>query len=275
MRYIVKFIKVLFGVTLLSLLGAVVYFLTLRAGLPTKGDAGEEADSFARMIQSKAQREAWAQTGAIKWTLWGREHLWDLRRGLVRVKQDDLTVLFDITRKREVARRGSKLLKGEEAAQVLTAAYESWLRDRFILEPTQSFFDKGVKRFLLNKGTPNESLFVHYSSQLNPALTDDSYEWLVNAEGTPRAVRVWSSAHPLLDGVAVTLERWKTLKTGLKVATRHELGPFAVELSVSADMSLTELMGDEDPFKEIEPDPFEPAPSSQPNVIPGVERPFY
>jgi hypothetical protein len=275
MRYIVKFIKVLLGVTLLSLLGAVVYFFTLRASLPTKGDSGEEADSFARMIQSKVQRDAWAQTGAIKWSLWGREYVWDLRRGLVRVKKDDITVLFDVGRKREVARRGSKALKGDEAAQVIKEAYEAWLRDRFILEPTQSFFDKGVKRFLLNKGTPNESLFVHYSTQLNPSLTDDSFEWLVNSEGMPRAVRVWSSAHPLLNGVVVTLDRWKTLKTGLKVSTYHEVGPMHIELSVAADMSLTELLGEGDPFKEIEPDPFEPAPSSQPNDIPGVERPFY
>lgn len=275
MRYVVKIIKVLFGVVLLSVLGAVGYFLVQRSSLPTKGETGEQADSFARMIQSKVQRDAWAQTGAIKWTLWGREYLWDLRRGLVRVKIDDLTILFDITRKREVARRGNKLLKGDEAAQLIGEAHSSWLRDRFILEPTQSFFDRGVKRFLLNKDTPEESLFVHYATQLNPALTDDSFEWVVNGEGMPKSVRVWSSAHMLLDGVTVTFSGWKTLKTGLKVATRHEVGPLKIELSAAADMSLTELMGEVDPFKEIEPDPFEPAPSSQPNMIPGVERPFY
>jgi hypothetical protein len=266
MRYIFKILKLFTLLIILGVAFAGLALLVMRTSLPTEGERGKGADTYAKMIQDAVHRKDWAQTGAIRWAFFNRQYLWDLRRGLVRVKVGGDVVLFDIKREREVAKRNGQPLKGEEARRVIDEAYQAWLRDRFILEPTQSLFDEGVNRFLIDANEKNERLFVHYSQGGN--TPGDSYEWQVNDKGMPSSVKVWSKELPMLHGVAFELSGWKMLKTGLKISTKRLLGPITLEVrSVNADFSLTQMLGkDSDPFEEIKPDPFDPAPASQPNV---------
>ena len=45
-----------------------------------------------------------------------------------------------------------------------------------------------------------------------------------------------------------------------------------MDIEVRADISLTHLIGRNDPFEEIQADPFEATPSSQPNHFKGSDE---
>jgi hypothetical protein len=61
------------------------------------------------------------------------------------------------------------------------------------------------------------------------------------------------------------MEGWRILDTGLKVSLSRSIGPVTFKLKAEAASSLIKLIGQSEPFKEIQGDPFEPMPSSQPN----------
>lgn len=275
MRYVFKLIKILFVILILCAGLAIGWLFMMKGTQPTEGAEGELADSYARMIQSAVNRDAWAQTGALSWSVFQRQYLWDLRRGLVRVKTPEYIVYFSVSRKYQAATTlKGKTIAGGLGDQIIEEGYRFWLRDRFILEPTQSFFDAGVRRFLVNKETKDESLFLNYTS--GGVSPGDSYQWRVNEKGMPQGVRVWSNEMSLLKGVELLFTGWRKLKTGLKVSTRRTFGPMTIELQVQAEFSLKQMMGNsKDPFAPLEPDPFEPAPSSQPNVGDDKQAPVY
>jgi len=275
MRYIFKVIKILFMILFLCAGLAVGWLFLMKGPQPTEGAEGEQADSYARMIQSAVNRQAWTRTGVISWSIFQRQYLWDLRRGLVRVKTPEYIVYFSVSRKYQAATtlRGKKIAGGL-GDQIIEEGYRFWLRDRFILEPTQSFFDEGVRRFLVSKDTKEESLFINYTT--GGVSPGDSYQWRVNSKGMPQGVRVWSEEMSFLKGVEILLSGWKKLDTGLKVATKRTFGPMTIEIQVQADFSLKQMMGNKkDPFTPLDPDPFEPAPSSQPNVGDDKQAPVY
>jgi len=186
---------------------------------------------------------------------------------------ENYDVYFDIQRRRNIVRRGKKTLSGSNAERIVAEAYAHYIKDRFILEPTQSFFDDQVRRFLVNPDTPEASLFIHYGAGgLTPK---DSFQWFMNQNtGLPSGVRIWATLIPV-SGVMVAFANWKELKTGLKISTLRTVGPLTINIDVKADTSLTQLMGRKDPFSFIEPDPFEPTPTSQPSVFTGSDSPDF
>lgn len=283
-----RYILLLFRLIIISIILSVVlgggYLFALRSSIPSQYEAGKSADQFARDIQRIVNREAWVETGAIRWSMLNNKHLWDLRRGLIQTRFTDPEgtheVLFDVDFKRYKVKskpsdgpRANKWLKlsAEDATPIAERAYQLWLRDRFILEPTQSLFDQGVERYLVKDEKDKKSLLVHYrSGGENPG---DSFQWKVDKNGLPSAIRVWSE-QLYVSGLEMTMEKWRILKTGLNIATRRSIGPLSIDIKVSSAMSLTHLVGPVDPFKEIEGDPFDPPPTSQPNVLPNSKRNF-
>ena len=267
MRYLITLIKLFLLLLVLTALGLGIMFLIMRSPMPTSGARGQDANLMAKSMQEAVQRSQWANTKAIKWSLLNRSYLWDLDRGLVRARLDGYEVLFDVKQKRHAVKKGKTKIDDAEAEDIALRAYNMWLLDRFILEPTQSFFDEGVKRFLIDPDTPNESLFVHYAE--GGETPGDSFQWFLRSNGLPEGVRVWSKKLPI-EGMMISFKHWKTLKTGLKISTYRTLGPLTVDIKVKADISLLRLVGRVDPFLEIEPDPFDPTPASQPSTY-GIE----
>ena len=284
MRYILLLLRLIIISTILSVVLGGGYLFALRDSIPNQYEAGKEADRFARSIQRTVKRKAWVETGAIRWSMLNNKHLWDLRRGLVQTKFSDPEgthdVLFDVDFKRyrvkskrlegPRANRWSKL-SGDEATPIAERAYELWMRDRFILEPTQSLFNQGVERYLVQPNDDEKLLLAHYRrGGKNPG---DSFLWRIDKNGLPKGIRVWSD-QLYVSGLEMTMEKWRILKTGLNISTRRAIGPLSIDIKVSSAMSLTHLVGPIDPFKEIEGDPFDPPPTSQPNVLPNAKRRF-
>ncbi len=276
MRHILLLVRLIIICVVLSIIFGGGYIFLLRSNIPKQYEAGKGADVIARGLQKAVKRSAWANTGVIRWSLLGNQHLWDLRRGLVRTRfsdrQAEHEALFDVDFKRYVVRSkansGPKAnrwvtLSESEAAPIAQQAKHYWLRDRFILEPSQSLFDHGVERYSVKVGKDKKSLLVHYRK--GGEHPGDTFLWSIDDNGLPSGIKVWSE-QLLVSGLEIKMDKWRILKTGLKVSTKRMIGPVEIDIKVSSAMSLTHLIGRLDPFKGIEGDPFDPPPTSQPNV---------
>ena len=277
MRHILPLLRLILISIVLSLVIGGGYIFLLRSPIPSQFEAGRAADTFARGIQSTVKRNAWADTGVIRWSLLNNKHLWDLRRGLVRTKFNANSAqheaLFDVNFERFLVKSkadsGPKsnrwvTLSPEDAEPIAKQAYYYWLRDRFILEPAQSLFDNHVERYLVKEGKDKQSLLVHYRK--GGEYPGDSFLWNVDDNGLPSSIRFWSD-QLYISGIEMQMEKWRVLQTGLKISTHRSIGPIQIDIKVTAALSLTHLLGRVDPFKPIEGDPFDPPPTSQPNII--------
>lgn len=274
MRYIFLLLKILFLSIVISLVVGGCYLFLLRSSIPSPARYQsadiKQADELARSVQEKLQRERWLNTGAIRWSIFQNEYLWDLERGLVRVRFGEYQVLFHVELKRYVVKykpvegmNAGKWVKvlGSEAREITQKAYDLWLRDRFILEPSQSLFDPHVERFAVDHDSEKPSLLVYYpKGGSQPGAT---YHWELNHH-MPTGIRVWSK-DLYFSGFLMKMDGWRILDTGLKVSLMRSIGPLKIEIKAEAASSLIKLIGQDEPFKEIQGDPFEPMPSSQPN----------
>ncbi|MCB9592684.1 MAG: hypothetical protein H6719_08120 [Sandaracinaceae bacterium] len=227
-------------------LAACVFLLAQDQPRPT-GEEGEDAEDLASEMESAIDLVGWARTGAVRWTFAGRnQHLWDRRRGLVRVRWDDVEVLLHEGGSAGRAYRNGREITGAEGLALRQRGNAAWVNDSFWLNPVAKIHDSGTTRSLVH----NDQLLVEYESGgLTPG---DAYLWHVSPDGEPYAWQLWVSVLPI-GGVEVSWDRWITLDTGARISTRH-VGPFglAVELTdVEGAATLADLIGDEDPFEPI------------------------
>jgi len=124
-----------------------------------------------------------------------------------------------------------------------------WINDSFWLNPVAKLFDPGTQRRLVALPGDEEGLLITYRS--GGATPGDSYLWLVGADDLPHAWRMWVSILPL-GGIKASWEDWLTLGTGARVATRHRLWGFTLELQeVAGACTLAELEPGPDPFAAL------------------------
>lgn len=284
MRHIILLVRLIVISLVLSITFGGGYIFLLRSNIPKEYKEGRDADILARALQKSLNRSAWTNTGVIRWSLLGNQHLWDLRRGLVRTRFSDRyaehEALFDVDFKRYVVKSKSSsgpkanrwvTLSAEEAEPIAREARHYWFRDRFILEPSQSLFDRGIERYSVEVGKDKQSLLVHYRK--GGEHPGDTFLWTIDDNGLPSGIRVWSE-QLLVSGLEMTMDKWRILKTGLRISTKRAIGPVHIDIKVSSAMSLTHLVGRHDPFKAIEGDPFDPPPTSQPNTNPEQANKF-
>ena len=136
---------------------------------------------------------------------------------------------------------------------MLEKAWVFWCNDSFWLNPIAKLFDEGTRRSLVSVPDSGEGplrgLLVAYDS--GGVTPGDAYLWLVGQDGLPRAWRMWTQILPL-GGIEASWEGWQSLPNGARVATRHRLPIFTLELSdIRAAASAAELSGGEDPFGPI------------------------
>ncbi len=219
------------------------------ASLPP-GRPGPEADALARRMETAVRAEAWALTGAVRWTFAGkRQHLWDRRRGLAEVRWGDKRALVDL-----VARRGlawtvadglERPLSGDDAHAAVDEAWAAWVNDSFWLNPVTKAFDPGVQRDAV-QGADGPELMVRYGA--GGRTPGDVYVWRFGADGTPSAWRMWTSNIPI-GGLEASWEGWIELSTGARVSTRHALPGRTLELTeIAGAATLSALVPDRDPF---------------------------
>jgi len=237
------------GVILVVLLVAVVVLVLTLRHAPTPTTAGPEAEALAKEMVRAVDGDAWSRTGAVRWVVMGRKHLWDRQRGLARVEWRGNRVLLDTaTQKGRAWRNGAELPDGPDKAELVHKAYALWINDSFWLNPVVKAFDDGTSRA---RGTVDgkRALLVSYASGgLTPG---DKYLWILDDQARPVAWRLWVKILPV-GGLQFSWEGWTKLPTGAWVATSHKaLGIDAVHLTdLAAGATLHDLEPD-DPFAPI------------------------
>jgi hypothetical protein len=216
-----------------------------------EGQRGTAAKTLAKRLQRAVRIEAWQRTGAVRWTFAGKhELLWDRDRGRVRVRWDDCEVLLRTADRSGQARCKGQQLTGKARDKRLEQAYRYWVNDAFWLNPMDTLFDPGTVRKHVTLSSGRSALLVTYTK--GGVTPGDSYLWIPDRSGLPKAWRMWVSILPI-GGLEVTWEGWKTLSTGARIATEHAWGPLTIELTdVRGAGNLEALTGGKTPFAALD-----------------------
>jgi len=185
----------------------------------TEKDFGPKADSLAQKIMQVTGYDAWQETAIVGWTFAGRnKHVWDRQRDYSRVEWGKTIVIFDHTTKKGKAWKNGGPVDGQELAELIDEAWNSWANDSFWLNPFEKLYDKGTERAYVKTEDGNDALLITYTSGGN--TPGDSYLWITDENGLPIAVKMWVSVIPI-KGIKFSWEEWQTLETGAKVAGLH------------------------------------------------------
>ncbi len=238
------------GAIALVLLGMTLAFLAIDTARPS-GTPGPEAEALVTRIETALHREGWERTGAVRWTFGptGARHLWDREREWARVQWDDVEVQVDLDDpRRGIALRGGERVEGDDGARLVREGWERWVNDSFWLIAPFKLRDPGTTRSVAQVDGEGALLVAYASGGATPG---DAYLWLLADDGTPRAWRMWVSVLPI-GGLEASWDRWITLSTGARIATRHALGPIEMELrDVEGAAQLAELEPGLDPFAAL------------------------
>jgi len=157
-------------------------------------------------------------------------------------------VIFDHTTKKGKAWKNGGPVDGQELAELIDEAWNSWANDSFWLNPFEKLYDKGTERAYVKTEDGNDALLITYTSGGN--TPGDSYLWITDENGLPIAVKMWVSVIPI-KGIKFSWEEWQTLETGAKVAGLHKLSFVKLRITnVKAGSSVSEF-SDEDPFADL------------------------
>ncbi len=233
---------------MVGILGLVICLFLLNADLP-EGKQGAEADALAEKMLAAVNNEAWQKTNFIKWSFrGGHDYVWDRENNLVEVQWGRNRVILDLDNwDQNQAYEKGKVAKGESKNKLVDKAWSFFCNDSFwVIAPTKVMEDV-VERRLVIADDGEEQLLVTYKS--GGTTPGDSYLWDLDENGLPESYRMWVSIIPV-GGVKATWEDWQTTETGLKVATKHQLGPLNVAISnLKTANTLAELGLNRNPFK--------------------------
>ncbi len=214
------------------------------------GESGPAADALARRLERAVHADAWAATGAVRFTFpGGHRWLWDRTREVAMLEDGERTVLVRLDR------REGRVIAGERSQEAIDRTYDAFFNDSYWLMPLTKLFDAGAQRRLVR----DDALLVTFTS--GGSTPGDSYLWELGEHDLPAQFRMWVSVIPL-GGLTATWERWVALDTGALVSTLHRFGPIRFELSdVAGAASLAALQSsrarlpgelrDDDPFRVL------------------------
>lgn len=248
MSRVKKTLKVLgLGIVLLVLVFAVTAFV-IHEPRP-QGIEDPNADKLAVAMLKATGAAKWKATGAVRWTFAGKNaHLWDRKKHRVEVKWGDFRVLLRCFERTGRAWKAGNELTGAELDQALDGAHKRWINDSFWLNPIPKLYDSGVTRTVVTT-EGKVGLFMEFGR--GGRTPGDAYLWHIGEQGLPESWQMWVKIIPV-GGLKVTWSDWKTLATGAKIATRHEMGPVTIAITdLEGANSLEELCPENDPFAEL------------------------
>ncbi len=241
-----------------AILIAVVAVITVVAGViihepKPEGKAGPAADALAERMLAAIDYPAWDSTRFVAWTFMGMHHyFWDKQRDLCRVQWGDTEVMLRLNEVKGKAWKGGEALSGKARQRAVDKAWAYFCNDSFWLHAPAKAFDPGTVRRLVDlPGEDSPGLLVQYTS--GGVTPGDSYLWILDGEGKPKAWKMWVSVLPI-GGLSTSWEAWDTLATGARVATRHQLGPAKVSITdLKGGVALKDMGFTEDPFAPLFP----------------------
>lgn len=216
------------------------------------GVKGEKAEALAQKMLQAVNKAAWDSTNIISWTSrGGNTFLWDKKRNLVQVEWKNNKVLLNPNKMSgKTYENQTEVTDTKHAEELIQKAYKAFINDAFWLNPIVKAFDDGTERSIVTLPDNTEGLMVSYKS--GGVTPGDSYLWLVDANGLPKAWKLWVKIIPI-GGLEFSWEDWLTLPTGAKISTMHKAGSFAIpQTNIKSAASLEEYGLKEDIFSAIQ-----------------------
>lgn len=253
-RFLRIFFIIIAALMVLAIVGGVYYYYRNDEPLPV-GVEGPKAEQLADKMLSALNHTAWEQTGALKWSFRGAHHyLWDRNApngGAVEVKWDANVVQFYTEKYHEgIAKVQGEAVTGESAKELIETAWGYFCNDSFWLIAPFKVRDPGTTREWIDLGNSEEGLLVTYDS--GGVTPGDSYLWLLDEDGTPKAWKMWVNIIPV-GGMKATWEGHETYSTGVRLSTLHTMEGFNLELTdVAAGADLRDLGVSQDHFTKLE-----------------------
>lgn len=221
----IKIPLILFAILLL---GIVVSGWIAHQPLP-QGTSGPAADALARKMETALNKAAWDTTRYVRWSFRGvHNYVWDRQTDWVEVTWDDYRVLLHTTDRTGRVYENGQLITDSAAEPLLESAWSYFANDSFWLVAPYKAFDPGTTRELVTQPDGEESLLVSYTS--GGVTPGDSYLWLLEPDGRPRAWQMWVGIIPI-GGLEVAWSGWQTTTTGAVLASTHPAALFTLELT--------------------------------------------
>ena len=220
-----KVFKIISGVviffTLPSLLFFGFLFFKYDEDLPN-GVQGEQADALAYNMLEALDYDAFKNTNYLEWTFKKRHHYkWDKGNSTCEVYWKEFKVNLDLNdHTQSKAYVHSFKVESEMAKELITKALDYFNNDSFWLVAPYKIFDNGTERRLVKLENGNEALLVTYTS--GGSTPGDSYLWLLDDSGKPKAFKMWTSILPI-DGLEASWSDWTTTESGAQLPTFHKL----------------------------------------------------
>ncbi|GAA3630785.1 hypothetical protein [Flavivirga jejuensis] len=228
-----KIFKIISGViiffTLPSLLFFGFLFFKYNEDLPT-GIQGKQADALAYKMLKALDYDAFKNTNHIEWTYKKRHHYkWDKEKNTCEVFWKDFKVDLDLNdHSKSKAYIHSFNVENDMTKGLLSNALEYFNNDSFWLVAPYKIFNKGTERRLVKLENGDEALLVTYTT--GGSTPGDSYLWLFDNTGKPKAFKMWTSLLPI-DGLEASWNDWITTESGAKLPTFHKLLVLGLEIS--------------------------------------------
>ena len=202
MKKVFKFLGILILVVVAILF---VGYLIVDKPVPN-GTQGDQAEELADEMLAALNKPAFDSLKFIQFTYVGlHSYAWDLENNQVTVSWDENEVFLDLN-------------QGIDSYTMLQyKAYQYFINDSFWLIAPFKVRDDGVVRSTV-KLDEGRGLLVSYSSGgLTPG---DSYLWILDEKGFPKAWRLWTSNVPI-GGLEISWAGWQE-SNGVWFSTLHE-----------------------------------------------------
>lgn len=215
-----------------------------------RGTPGEKADALTARIETATNVAAWQDVGAVSFRFRGdRQWTWDRTRGLVRLVDDDGTVLLDTwDRAGFVIDKDGNDVDVSQSQGRLQQTWDLFINDSFWLNPFATLRNSGAQRELVN-WEGQEALVLRYDS--GGVTPGDTYLFFVDDKGLPTRWKMWVQVLPIR-GFETTFEGWVDVD-GARIASSHK-GPAGADIAlgpVLGGKTLKDAGVDDDPFARL------------------------
>ena len=225
MKKILKILGILLGSLLVVVLVAGIF---LNESLP-EGKSGPQADALAHKMLEALNHMAYEDTRFLEWSFRNNSHYykWDKHLNLALVRWDNTMVELDLTHpNRSNCFTDGEEVYGKSKTKIISKAVEKFNNDSFWLVAPYKVFDNGVTRRVVE--LPQEkALLVTYNK--GGSTPGDSYLWLLNDHGFPKAFKMWVNIIPI-GGLEASWDDWIVTESGAFLPKTHQFGPILFDM---------------------------------------------
>ena len=120
-------------------------------------------------------------------------------------------------------------VKGDKAKELISEANTYFKNDIFWLTAPYNIFDEGIERRLVILENGEKALLATYTSMASHP--EDSYLWILDENGKPEKLKMWTSALPI-DGLEASWNDWVTTESGAQLPAFHSILVFGFDMGL-------------------------------------------